>query len=98
MDADLLIINAAQLLTCASPTGPKRGAALADPGLIIDGALAVRDGQIVAVGTTSELLAMVDDPDSVVTIDAAGKVVLPGFVDPHTHLAVGRRPGGRNSS
>ncbi len=91
MDADLLIINAAQLLTCASPTGPKRGAALADPGLIINGALAictlaVRDGQIVAVGTTSELLAMVDDPDSVVTIDAAGKVVLPGFVDPHTHL------------
>ena len=86
MDADLLIINAAQLLTCASPTGPKRGAALADPGLIIDGALAVHDGQIVAVGTTSELLAMVDDPDFVVTIDAAGKVVLPGFVDPHTHV------------
>jgi imidazolonepropionase len=86
MDADLLIINAAQLLTCASPTGPKRGTALADPGLIINGALAVRDGQIVAVGTTSELLAMVDDSASVVTIDAAGKVVLPGFVDPHTHL------------
>ena len=86
MDADLLIINAAQLLTCASPTGPKRGAALTDPGLIVNGALAVRDGQIVAVGTTSELLAMVNDPDSMVTIDAAGKVVLPGFVDPHTHL------------
>ena len=86
MDADLLIINAAQLLTCASPTGPKRGAALTDPGLIVNGALAVRDGQIMAVGTTSELLAMVNDPDSMVTIDAAGKVVLPGFVDPHTHL------------
>jgi imidazolonepropionase len=86
MDADLLIINASQLLTCASPDGPKRGAALADPGLIENGALAVRDGQIVAVGSTGELLALVNDPDSVVTIDATGKVVLPGFVDPHTHL------------
>ena len=86
MNADLLIVNAAQLLTCASPTGPKRGAALADPGLIEDGALAILEGQIVAVGTTAEVLALVDDPDSVVTIDAAGKVVLPGFVDPHTHL------------
>ena len=86
MDADLLIINAAQLLTCASPTGPKRGADLADPGLIEDGALAILEGQIVAVGATAEVLALVDDPDSMVTIDAAGKVVLPGFVDPHTHL------------
>ena len=53
MNADLLIVNAAQLLTCASPNRPKRGAALADPGLIEDGALAILDGQIVAVGTTS---------------------------------------------
>lgn len=86
MNADLLIVNAAHLLTCASPTGPKRGAALDDSGLIEDGALAILEGQIVAVGATAEVLALVDDPDSVVTIDAAGKVVLPGFVDPHTHL------------
>jgi imidazolonepropionase len=86
MDADLLIINAAQMLTCASPTGPKRGAALADPGLIEDGALACLEGQIVAVGRTAELLALLDDPAAAHVIDAAGKVVLPGFVDPHTHL------------
>lgn len=86
MDADLLIVNAAQMLTCASPDGPKRGAALADPGLIEDGALACLDGQIVAVGRTSEVLAMLDDPAAAHVIDAAGKVVLPGFVDPHTHL------------
>ncbi len=86
MDADLLIINAAQMLTCASPDGPKRGAALADPGLIEDGALASLEGQIVAVGRTAELLALLDDPAAAHVIDATGKVVLPGFVDPHTHL------------
>ncbi len=86
MDADLLIINAAQLLTCASPDGPKRGAALADPGLIEDGALACLEGQIVAVGRTADLLARLEDPDAAHVIDATGKVVLPGFVDPHTHL------------
>ena len=86
MDADLLIVNASQLLTCASPHGPKRGVALADPGLIEDGALACLEGQIVAVGRTTDLLAMLEDPDAAHIIDAAGKVVLPGFVDPHTHL------------
>ncbi|MBE2232792.1 MAG: imidazolonepropionase [Anaerolinea sp.] len=75
-----------QLLTCASPHGPKRGVALADPGLIEDGALACLEGQIVAVGRTADLLAMLEDPDAAHIIDAAGKVVLPGFVDPHTHL------------
>jgi len=86
MDADLLIVNAAQMLTCASPDGPKRGAALADPGLIEDGALAVLGGQIVAVGRTADVLALLDDSAAAHVIDAAGKVVLPGFVDPHTHL------------
>lgn len=86
MDADLLVIHAAHLLTCASPHGPKRGAALADPGLIEDGAVACLAGQIVAVGPTAEVLAALDDPDDAVVIDATGKVITPGFVDPHTHL------------
>ncbi|MFZ2488441.1 MAG: imidazolonepropionase [Anaerolineae bacterium] len=86
MHADLLIHNAAQLLTCASSDGPKRGPALAELGLIEDGALAIAGGEIVAVGTTADLLAQLDDPDSVLLLDASGKVVLPGFVDPHTHL------------
>lgn len=86
MHADLLIHNAAQLLTCASSTGPKRGPALAELGLIEDGALAIAGGEIVAVGATADLLAQLDDPDSTLLLDASGKVVLPGFVDPHTHL------------
>ena len=80
---DLLILNARQLLTCASD-GPKRGEAMTDVGLIEDGAVAVQDGEIIAVGSSAELAARYE---SRTTIDAAGRVVTPGFVDPHTHVA-----------
>lgn len=83
MNVDLLIHNAAQVITCANPTGPKRGEAMADVGLIVDGAVAVADGNIVAVGPTNQLQA---DYTARQTIDAGGKVVCPGFVDPHTHV------------
>ncbi len=81
-NVDLLIHSAAQLVTCASPGGPKRGQALADVDLIPDGAVAVADEQIVAVGSTAELRAGISARQ---TIDASGQVVCPGFVDPHTH-------------
>jgi imidazolonepropionase len=80
---DLLIHNAAQLVTCASPEGPKRGAAMRDVGIIEGGAVAVAGGEIVAVGPSSDLLA---DYPARELIDAGGKVACPGFVDPHTHV------------
>jgi imidazolonepropionase len=80
---DLLIHSAAQLVTCASRDGPKRGAALADVGLIPGGAVAVSDGEIVDVGATDDLCAAYTADRA---IDASGKVVCPGFVDAHTHL------------
>ena len=83
MKTDLLIHSAAQLLTCASPGGPKRGSAMAEVGLIPDGAVAISDGEIVAVGPTDEVRAGYTARE---TIDAGGKVVCPGFVDPHTHV------------
>jgi imidazolonepropionase len=83
MLADLLISNASQLLTLASPAGPKRGSAMRDLGIILDGAVAIRDGRITAVGPSSELRSKVQAAQS---LDAAGQVVMPGFVDPHTHL------------
>ena len=79
---DLLILHAQQLVTCASD-GPKRGEAMTDVGLIGDGAVAVQDGEIVAAGPTADLLARYD---ARTIIDAAGKVVTPGFVDAHTHV------------
>ncbi len=91
MHVDTLIHSAAQLVTCASPDGPKRGPTLADVGLIPHGALAIQDGQILAVGSTPELRARYTGRQEV---DATGKVVCPGFVDPHTHLVyAGDRAG-----
>jgi imidazolonepropionase len=83
MKIDLLIHSAAQLVTCASPDGPKRGEAMIDVGLIAGGAVAVADGEIVAVGPTADLRA---DYTARKTISASRKVVCPGFVDPHTHV------------
>lgn len=83
MKVDLFIHSAAQLVTCASPDGPKRGAAMLDVGLIQDGAVAAHQGQIVAVGGTKEIQERYTAEK---TVDASGKVVCPGFVDPHTHV------------
>ncbi len=80
---DLLIHSAAQLVTCASPGGPKRGAAMRDVGIISHGAIAISDGKIVAVGKTADLRAHFSAAEN---IDASGKVVCPGFVDAHTHV------------
>jgi imidazolonepropionase len=83
MDIDLLIHSARHVVTCASPDGPKRGVAMQDVSLLEDGALAIDDGKIVAVGHTQELRARFSARDN---LDASGKVVCPGFVDPHTHV------------
>lgn len=90
MAADLLIVHAGELLTLAASDpaeGPRRGSALGRLGLIRDGALAVADGLIVQVGTTPEVRDAV--PQAAQVVDAAGRVVLPGFVDAHTHLLFG---------
>ncbi len=81
--AELIIHNAGQLVTCASGGKAKRGAAMVDVGIIADGAVAVVGGEIVGVGRSAEIL---DSYSSDNVIDAAGKVVCPGFVDPHTHI------------
>jgi len=83
MNVDLLIHSAAQLVTCASPGGPKRAGAMADVGVIAGGAVATAGGKIVAVGPTDELRARYAGRES---IDASASVVCPGFVDPHTHV------------
>ena len=76
----MLIHSASQLLTLSG--GPQRGNDLGRLGLLEDGAVLIRDGQIAAVGSSSELLgAYPEEP----TLDARGQVLLPGFVDPHTH-------------
>ena len=77
----MLIHSATQLLTLQG--GPQRGRALGTLGIIPNGAVVMRDERIVAVGPTDELRASYKDEP---TLDASGCVVMPGFVDPHTHL------------
>lgn len=87
MHADLIIHSAEQLLSLQG--GPQRGMDLGSLGLIEDGAIAMAKGIILAVGPSTEIL---DCYHADRRIDAAGQVVLPGFVDPHTHvLWVGER-------
>jgi imidazolonepropionase len=85
--ADLLVRHAAGLVTVAGYSArPKRGPEMSDIGEIKDGALAARDGVIVAVGATAGVEEQVALTEDAVVVDARGKVVLPGLVDPHTHL------------
>ncbi|HZH35471.1 MAG TPA: imidazolonepropionase [Pyrinomonadaceae bacterium] len=80
---DLIIYNAAQIVTCASNNKPKRGDAMLDVGLIENGAIAVNEQKIVGVGASSEISSNFQANK---TIDAGGKTVAPGFVDCHTHV------------
>jgi imidazolonepropionase len=85
--ADLLIKGAAQLLTMAGHSEqPKLGAELNDLTLIEDGAVAALDGQIIAVGETKEIEESVSLLPHARVVEAWGKVVMPCFVEPHTHL------------
>lgn len=87
IQADLIIEGAAELLTLRGISArPRRGEEMRDLGIIRQGALAARRGKIVWVGPTSELLNTVRPMAFSRLIDAYGKTVMPGFVDPHTHL------------
>ncbi len=81
MHVDLLIHNIGRLIT---PTGgPARGPAMRDLTVIADAAVAATDGHIVAVGPGRELTSRCTAAQA---LDARGRAVIPGFVDPHTHL------------
>jgi imidazolonepropionase len=87
----LLLANIGQLLTLQSPSpklGPRRGPDLKHLGIIENGAVLCLGGKIVSVGTTKDALRdpwLKKNRKRVTEIDCAGRVVLPGFVDSHTH-------------
>jgi len=80
----LLITGAAQLLTLRGGA-PRRGTSLSKLGIIKDGAVLVRGGRIVGAGTRAQIESR-QDAKRAEKIDVGGRVVLPGFVDSHTHL------------
>jgi imidazolonepropionase len=71
------------------PEGPRRGADLSRVGIIEGGAVAARDGVIVAVGPLDEVRDQVEFSDGTTVIDAGARAITPGFVDPHTHAVFG---------
>ena len=81
---DVLIVNAEELVTLAGSQGkPKTGKDMREIGVVRDGAVAIKEGKIVAAGKTKDVT---HEFRAGYVISAQGKTVLPGFVDPHTHL------------
>ena len=92
MNGNMLIKNAAQLVTC-SGFSAKKGKEMADLHIIEDGAVVIKEGVIEAVGQSGDIENQLKDNAADLfdfdIIDARGKAVLPGFVDSHTHLVFG---------
>jgi imidazolonepropionase len=86
MHCDLIIHNIGQLVTCSSDNGPRKGVAMSDIGMVKGGAIAIKDGLIFDVGPSADLLTRYRSEN---LIDVAGRVVMPGFVECHTHIVYG---------
>nr|WP_252263927.1 imidazolonepropionase [Paracidobacterium acidisoli] len=80
---DLLVMNAAQVVTLAGPARARTGGEMRELGIVGGGAMLVRDGRIAAVGMLAEMEPQTEHPE---IVDAGGRIVTPGFVDAHTHL------------
>ena len=79
----LLLVHANELLTLRGPAGPRSREAASELAILEDGAVYAEGERIVDAGPSAEVLTR--HPRAATTLDASGKVVLPGFVDAHTH-------------
>ena len=83
-EVDLIVTHAAELVTPAGKNArPASGLQQSDVAVIPDGAVAVQRGEVVEIGRSSEIGS---EYRSKRVIDATGHTVLPGLIDPHTHL------------
>jgi len=78
------VLNASQIMTLKGPARPRVGPEMRKLGVIENGALLAIDGLIRAVGSRKEVEPQI--PDDATIVDAKGRIVMPGFVDAHTHL------------
>jgi len=79
----LAVINCSQVVTLAGPARPRVGPELRELGIVANGGMFVRDGRIEKVGNTDEIETRINADTTVV--DACGQILMPGFVDAHTH-------------
>lgn len=85
MTDDILIVHASELVTLRGPRRARAKAEMSDLAIIRDGAVAISGGVILDVGRTDSILRE-HDAAGVEIVDATDRTVMPGFVDPHTHL------------
>ena len=81
------VLNCSQLVTLAGPARPRVGAEMRELSIIEDGAMLVRDGRIERIGARAQIEPLLAAECEI--IDAANCIVLPGFVDAHTHPVFG---------
>ena len=92
MSDTLAVINCSQLVTLGGVARPRTGGEMRALGIIMDGEMIVRGNRIEHVGARSEIEKLIDSGCE--TVDAGGRIVLPGFVDAHTHpVYAGTRAG-----
>src|SRR4051812_37653890 len=84
--SSVAVLHASQVVSLAGPPQPRTGAELSELSIIRDGGMLVRDGSIVATGPSAEIEKRAQGAE---IIDATDQVVMPGFVDAHTHLVFG---------
>lgn len=86
---DLLVHNIGELITMAGEAGARTGSRMANVPVVKGGAVAVRDGVVVAAGPEADVRAQTAGLPVAQELDAGGRLVTPGLVDPHTHLVHG---------
>jgi imidazolonepropionase len=90
MKPDLLLTNIGQVATLEGHSeAPKTGNQMSELSIIENGAIAIKDGIIQAVGPTKEILSQVTEEPSLPAIEFPGMLATPGFIDSHTHLIFG---------
>ncbi len=85
--SSLAVLHASQLVTLIGPKRPRVGTELSELGIIRDGGMLIHNGKIEKIGPSAEIEKNVGEEE---IVDAGGRVVMPGFVDAHTHLVFGR--------
>jgi len=78
-----VLLHASQVVTLSGPKRPRIGAEMSELAIISDGGMLIHNGKVEKIGPSAEIEKNVDDEE---IVDAGGRVVMPGFVDAHTHL------------
>src|SRR6267142_1003830 len=81
--SSLAVLHASQVVTLSGPKRPRIGAEMSELAVISDGGMLIHNGKIEKIGRSAEIEKNVGDEE---IVDAGGRVVMPGFVDAHTHL------------